>query len=188
MKAVEGLSSAEARRLARVHGANELHPRPRRSIAAELLRRFRSPLILILIAASAISAFTGDVASFAIIATMVLFSVVIDFVQERRAGHAAEALIRRVQVHASALRDGRVVSLPVSRLVPGDIVRLAAGSIIPGDGRLVEANGLHVNEALLTGEPFPVEKRVANHARTADERSRCCAGPPAEWQEEKVQE
>ena len=169
VKAVEGLSSAEARRLARVHGANELHPRPRRSIAAELLRRFRSPLILILIAASAISAFTGDVASFAIIATMVLFSVVIDFVQERRAGHAAEALIRRVQVHASALRDGRVVSLPVSRLVPGDIVRLAAGSIIPGDGRLVEANGLHVNEALLTGEPFPVEKRVANHGRTADD-------------------
>jgi len=165
-----GLSTAEARRLARVHGANELHPRARRTIVADLLRRFRSPLILILIVASAISAFTGDAASFAIIVTMVLLSVVIDFVQEHRAGHAAEALIRRVQVHASVVRDGRLVSLPVNRLVPGDVVRLAAGSVIPGDGRLLEANGLHVNEALLTGEPFPVEKRVAAlHGHAADD-------------------
>ncbi len=170
LKGAEGLSSAEARRLARVHGANELHPRPRRSLPRELLRRFRNPLMLILVAASAISAFTGDIASFAIIVAMVLLSVVIDFVQERRAGHAAEALIRRVQVHASVLRDGQLVSLPVNRLVPGDVVRLSAGSVIPGDGRLVEANGLHVNEALLTGEPFPVEKRVtASHGRDADD-------------------
>ena len=169
LSGAEGLTSAEARRLARLHGANELHPRARRSLAAELLRRFRSPLVLILIAASAISAFTGDLASFVIIVAMVLLSVAIDFVQERRAGHAAEALIRRVQVHASVLRDGRAVSLPVNRLVPGDVVRLAAGSVIPGDGRLLEANGLHVNEALLTGEPFPVEKRVAGHVRGAED-------------------
>ena len=167
---VAGLSSAEARRLAKRHGPNELHPRRRRSVLEELLRRFRSPLVLILIAASAISAFTGDVASFAIIVTMVVLSVAIDFIQERRAGHAAEALIRRVQVHANVVRDGRLASLPVNRLVPGDVVRLAAGSVIPGDGRLLEANGLHVNEALLTGEPFPVEKRVgARHPPRGDD-------------------
>jgi len=170
VKGAEGLSSAEARRLARLHGANELRPRARRSIAARLLRRFRSPLVLILMAASAVSAFTGDVGSFAIIATTVLLSVAIDFVQEHRAGRAAEALIGRVQVHASVLRDGRLVSLPVTRLVPGDVVRLAPGSVIPGDGRLLEANVLHVNEALLTGEPFPVEKRAAaGHGHAGDD-------------------
>jgi Mg2+-importing ATPase len=157
-----GLTSAQARRLLREHGANELHPHPRRSVLADLARRFRSPLIVILLAASAVSAFTGDAASFVIIATVILLSVAIDFVQEHRAGRAAEALIRRVQVHANVLRDGRTVPLPVTRLVPGDVVSLAAGSVIPGDGTLLEANGLHVNEALLTGEPFPVEKRAGD--------------------------
>ncbi|HSN21202.1 MAG TPA: HAD-IC family P-type ATPase, partial [Usitatibacter sp.] len=145
--------------LARRHGPNELRPARRLSLARDVARRFRNPLIVILLVASLVSAFTGDTASFGIIAAMVLLSVVIDFVQEHRAGRAAEALIRRVQVHATVLRDGHPVSLPVNRLVPGDVVQLAAGSVIPGDGELLEANGLHVNEALLTGEPFPVEKR-----------------------------
>ena len=161
-----GLTSAEAHRLARRHGPNELRPRRERHWIADLARRFRSPLVLILLAASLVSAFSGEAASFAIITAMVVLSVAIDFVQEHRAGRAAEALTRRVQVHASVLRDGRIVSLAVNRLVPGDVVRLAAGSVVPGDGRLLEAAGLHVNEALLTGEPFPVEKRpAAAHAR-----------------------
>jgi Mg2+-importing ATPase len=157
--AAAGLTSAEARRLARRHGPNELAARRARSVLRDFARRFRNPLIAILIAASAVSAFTGDVASFVMVTLVVLLSVAIDFVQEHRAGRAAEALIRRVQVHASVLRDGRYVSLPVSRLVPGDVAALAAGSVIPGDGRLLEANGLHLDEALLTGEPFPVERR-----------------------------
>ncbi|HET9579433.1 MAG TPA: magnesium-translocating P-type ATPase, partial [Usitatibacter sp.] len=151
-----------------VHGANELHPRVERSALRELAKRFRSPLVAILLAASVVSAFTGDVASFAMIVAMVMLSVVIDFLQEHRAAHAAEALRRRVQVHATVLRDGKAVSLPIQRLVPGDIVRLTAGSVIPADGRLLECNGLHVNEALLTGEPFPVEKRAAGGEGPAD--------------------
>ncbi|HET9469743.1 MAG TPA: HAD-IC family P-type ATPase, partial [Usitatibacter sp.] len=164
-----GLTSAQARRLLARHGPNDFRPAIAHSALSDLLRRFRSPLILILLAASAVSAFTGDAASFAIIVAMVVLSVAIDYVQEHRAGRAAAALIGRVQVRASVLRDGRAVSLPVSRLVPGDVAFLSAGSIVPGDGRLLEANGLHVNEALLTGEPFPVAKRPSDGSSGRDD-------------------
>jgi Mg2+-importing ATPase len=162
-----GLTGVEAQRRAREFGPNEFRPRRTRSPMGELLRRFRSPLVLILLAASLVSAFSGQVASFAIILSMVVLSVAIDFVQEHRAGRAAEALTRRVQVHATVIRDGKPLSLAVARLVPGDVVLLSPGSLIPGDGRLLEANGLHVNEALLTGEPFPVEKQPG--AQTGDQ-------------------
>ncbi|HEX7403759.1 MAG TPA: cation-transporting P-type ATPase, partial [Usitatibacter sp.] len=116
----QGLTSARARELARKFGPNTARDVARPSIALALLRRFRSPLVVILLCASAASAFTGDVASFVIIVTMVALSVTIDFVQEHRASRAAEALLHRVQVHATVLRDGAAVSLPVARLVPGD--------------------------------------------------------------------
>ncbi|HEY4998065.1 MAG TPA: HAD-IC family P-type ATPase, partial [Usitatibacter sp.] len=155
-----GLSAAEARKRLLQFGANELHPRPRPSIAARIGSRFRNPLIAILVAASLVSAFSGDVASFCVIIVVVAMSVAIDVVQEHRAGRAAEALIGRVQVRAVVMRDGRLTPVPVARVVPGDVVFLTAGSVIPADGRLLESNALHVNESLLTGEPFAVEKRV----------------------------
>jgi P-type Mg2+ transporter len=153
-----GLTSAEARRRARQFGRNEIRPPRQRALLLEFLRRLRSPLILILLAASAVSALTGNVASFIIIVTIVLLGIGIDLAQEHRAGRAAEALRRRVQVHATVLRDARPSRIAVSHLVPGDVVLLGAGSVIPGDGVLLAANGLHVNEALLTGEPFPAAK------------------------------
>ena len=154
-----GLSTAEARaRLAR-YGPNETRPKRSRALAAELARRFANPLIAILLAASLVSAFTGDVASFVIIVAMVVLGVAIDFVQEHRAGRAAEALARKVQVRATAIRDGKEVAVAMTRIVPGDVVLLRAGSVVPADGTLLAADALHVNEALLTGEPFPVEKR-----------------------------
>ena len=156
-----GLTAAEARKRLLRFGANELHPRRRRSIPARIAQRLRSPLVVILLAASGVSAFTGDIASFSIIIVIVVMSVAIDVVQEHRAGRAAEALIGRVQVRAVAMRDGRLVPIPVARIVPGDVVFLTAGSVIPADGRLLESNALHVNESLLTGEPFPAEKHVA---------------------------
>ncbi len=163
-----GLSSAEAHRRARRFGPNTLHARVERSVVVELAHRFRSPLVLILLAASLVSAASGDVASFVIIASTVTLSIGLDFVQEHRASRAAQALGRRVQVHAVVVRDARALRVPVDRLVPGDLVQLAPGCIVPGDGRLLASNGLHVNEALLTGEPFPVEKRVAAGARDDD--------------------
>jgi Mg2+-importing ATPase len=161
-----GLTSGEARaRLVRC-GPNVFRDRPQQSIAVAFLQRFRNPLVLILIAASVVSALTGEVASFAIIVAMVLLSVVLDFVQEHHAGHAALRLRESVQIRARVLRDTAAIEVPVTEVVPGDVVELAAGSLVPADGPLLDARDLYVNQALVTGESFPVEKDA--HAPIAE--------------------
>src|SRR5262249_41945639 len=155
-----GLSSAEAAaRLARF-GANVPAPRKTRVPVLEFLSRFRNPLVLLLLAASAVSALTGDLASFLIISIIVLMSVTLDFVQEHRAGQAAERLRASVAVRASVIRDGKPCEVPVGEVVPGDVVELCAGDLVPADGLVIEARDFFVNQALLTGEPYPVEKHA----------------------------
>ena len=155
-----GLDAAAARSRLADYGPNDAATEKRSPLALQFLARFRNPLILILLAASALSAATGDVASFAIIAAIVLLSISLDFVQEMRAQSAVETLRRSVAVQARARRDGRPASMPIDQLVPGDIVELIAGDLVPADGRLLESRDLYVNQALLTGEPYPAEKRV----------------------------
>ena len=158
-----GLSSAEiaARRLR--YGPNILEERLRLSLPRKFLSRFRNPLVLILLVAAAISALTGDLASFIIIATIVLMSAVLDTVQEYRAEEAADHLKVSVAFKEQVLRDGQEVTVLGRDLVPGDVVLLAAGDLVPADGRLLEARDFFVDEALLTGESYPAEK----HARDA---------------------
>ena len=154
----EGISSAQARLRLRKFGLNQFRDLEKRPLVVEFLRRFSNPLVLILIAASVISALSGQVASFLIIIAMVLLSVTLDFVQEYRAQRSAERLGQSVQVRATVLRDGTPRDIPVVQIVPGDVALLAAGSLVPADGRLLEARDLSVNQALLTGEPFPCGK------------------------------
>jgi Mg2+-importing ATPase len=156
-----GLSQAEAaRRLAR-HGPNRLRPHRERALLIQFLLRLRNPLVLILLIASIITALTGDAVGAALIGLIVMMSVTLDFVQEYRAGRAAERLAQRVAVTATALRDGVAREVPVSEIVPGDVVRLTAGDLAPADGRVLEARDFFVNQAQLTGESYPVEKRPA---------------------------
>jgi Mg2+-importing ATPase len=112
--------------------------------------------------ASGLSAATGDVASFAIVATIVMMSMTIDFVQEVRAQNAVEALRRSVAVQATVRHNGASVSIPIDQLVPGDIVELIAGDLVPADSRLLESRDLFINQALLTGEPYPAEKQASD--------------------------
>jgi Mg2+-importing ATPase len=154
----DGLSNAEAAaRLARF-GPNLIRGERKRAVVLQFLSKFLNPLVIILLVASAISGATGDKASFFIISAIVLLSVTLDFVQEHRAGQAAERLRDSVAVRGKVLREGRALELPLAEIVPGDVALLAAGDMIPGDGRVLEAKDLFLNEALLTGEPFPVEK------------------------------
>ncbi len=163
-----GLTAAEAAaRLARL-GPNLLHPQHQQALLLQLLSRFKNPLLLLLIAAAAISGLTGDVASSLIIAAIVLVSVTLDFVQEYRAGQAAERLRQSVAIRVTARRDGAAVEIPARDLVPGDVVELSAGDLVPADVRLLAAKDLFVNQALLTGEPYPVEKH-AEPSEAADE-------------------
>ncbi len=116
--------------------------------------------MLLLLAAATISAFVGDRASCIIIVAMVTLSVALDFVQETRAGHAAEALQRQVALRARVVRDGKTADTPADEIVPGDVIELGPGSLVPADARLLAVKNLFVNQALLTGESFPVDKRA----------------------------
>ena len=155
-----GLTGAEAGlRLARF-GINRFRDRPERPLLVQFITRFKNPLVIILLVASAIAALTGDITSFVIINLVVLLSVTIDFVQEYRAGRAVQGLRESVAVRVTALRDGTPQEVPVTAVVPGDVVRLAAGDLVPADGRVLEARDFFVKQALLTGESYPVEKRA----------------------------
>lgn len=132
-----------------------------------VLARFKNPLVILLLVASSVSALTGELTNFFIIAVMVLFSVTLDFVQEHRAGKAAASLRQSVSVRARVERDGKPVEIAVTEVVPGDLVVLSAGDMIPADGRVVEADDFFVKQALLTGEPYPVEKRPGELAAGA---------------------
>lgn len=156
----EGLAQAEAdARLAR-DGPNEIGEAARRHIFVDLLHRLANPLVAILLVAAAIAGVTGDLASFIIILAVVILSTLLDMVQEHRAQATAAALRRSIALHATVLRDGKPLELPVSAIVAGDVLQLCAGDLVPADGIVLASNGAQVNEALLTGEPYPVEKRI----------------------------
>ncbi|MGD9804317.1 MAG: magnesium-translocating P-type ATPase [Hyphomicrobiaceae bacterium] len=112
-----------------------------------------------LLIAAAISGLTGDSQSFVIILVIIAFSVVLDIVQEQKAEAAIDALQHSVAVTAAVRRDGRVIERPVRDIVPGDIVDLRGGDLVPADGVVLASRGALVNEAILTGEPYPAEKR-----------------------------
>ncbi len=157
---VAGLSSAQAARRRARFGPNVIGYRRRHDLARRLAARLRNPLVLILIAAALVSGATGDLSSCAIISAIVVLSLALDSLQEHRAEAAAERLKASVAMTERALRDGREIILRAEELVPGDVVLLAAGDLVPADGRLLEARDFFVNEALLTGESYPIEKQA----------------------------
>src|SRR5579872_5690021 len=159
-----GLSTAEAQSRLKTFGPNDTANAKRSPLWLQFLARFRSPLVIILLVASALSAATGDIASFVIIASIVTISMTLDFVQEVRAQNAVEALRLSVAVQALVRRDRAKLSLPIDQLMPGDIVELIAGDLVPADSRLLESRDLFVNQALLTGEPYPAEKLAGDVA------------------------
>ncbi|CAO3425300.1 Mg(2+) transport ATPase, P-type (EC 3.6.3.2) [Azospirillum endophyticum] len=155
-----GLTQTEVEDRRRRYGLNRPTTHRRRPWWFEFLLRFLNPLVLILLFASALSAATGNIASFVIVIILVVLSVTLDFVQETRAERAIEALSRSVAIRVQVRRGGAEMSETADLLVPGDVVRLAAGDLVPADCRLIEARDLFVNQATLTGEPYPVEKRA----------------------------
>jgi len=156
-----GLTGVEAVQRLAEHGPNELQAAHRISPWALLFEQFKNVLIIILLVATALSAFLGHGTEAIAIAVIVLFAVLLGFVQEYRAERAIEALRQMAAPTATALRDGEEVELPARDLVPGDVTLLRAGDKIPADVRLIEAVNLQVEEAALTGESVPVEKHAA---------------------------
>ncbi|MBK7217757.1 MAG: cation-translocating P-type ATPase [Candidatus Promineofilum sp.] len=156
-----GLSSAEAHRRLEEYGPNELQAAAHISPWHILFQQFKNVLIIILLIATLLSAFLGHGIEAVAIAVIVLFAVLLGFVQEFRAEKAIEALRQMAAPTASVLRDGEEMELPAHDVVPGDVTFLRAGDKIPADVRLLEAINLQIEEAALTGESVPVEKQVA---------------------------
>ncbi len=157
----DGLTQTEASRRLAVFGANRADASQSRSALRKLGHRLWNPLIAMLLAAAIVSGLSGDIGSFAIIAAVLSLSITLDIVQEHRAERTAEALRESVAIQADVIRDGREVTMSVTALVPGDVVKLRIGDLIPADGVVLDAQELQVNEALMTGEPFPAFKTAA---------------------------
>ncbi len=160
-EATAGLTSAQASARAAQYGKNRFIERREAPAWLQYLAHFKNPLVLILLLASTLSALLGELANFFIIAVIVLASVTLDFFQEHRARNAAEKLRQSIALRTRVLRDGREQDLPVSDVVPGDIALLKAGDLVPADALVIEARDCFVNQSLLTGESYPVEKGTA---------------------------
>jgi P-type Mg2+ transporter len=156
----KGLTELEAKQRSEVYGLNELSRKEKLHPFLKFLSYFKSPLIIILIVAAAISGLTGEFKSAVIIIAMVFLSVVLNFYQEHKSSKAAEQIAKKLSVRATVLRDGNKKEVLTKYLVPGDIVFLSAGDIVPADGRVVQTDDFFVNESVLTGESFPVEKGI----------------------------
>lgn len=148
-------------------GRNAVVPRSSGSAFAVFARQFRSPLVLILVFAAAVSAFVGEGHEAAIIGAIVLASCVLSFTQEYGASRAMEALQQRISPKATVLRDGLERTIDVGEIVPGDVVCLSAGNLIPVDGVILESRDFNVSESVLTGETFPVVKSAGRSAPEA---------------------
>ncbi|MBW8381121.1 MAG: magnesium-translocating P-type ATPase [Youngiibacter sp.] len=168
----EGLSTKEAQKRLLQNGHNVLKPKHHDSAFRSLLLQFANPLVLILVFAAIVSSVVGEWTDAVIIIVIVLASTLLSFTQEYRASKAVEKLRSQVAIKSMVLRDGIPKEILSEEIVTGDVVQLSAGSLIPADGIVIEANDFFVNQAVLTGETFPVEKRttVANEEAELSER------------------
>ena len=153
-----GLSAEEARRRFTEYGPNKLPEAKADDLAVIFLRQFRSPLIYILLLASAIVFAIGEPVDGTIILAVLLFNAVVGTIQEGKAQNTLSALRRFVETRATVLRDGKELIVADTEVVPGDIIILEEGEKIPADGRVLLSQNMKVDEAALTGESQPVHK------------------------------
>jgi magnesium-transporting ATPase (P-type) len=173
----DGLTSLEAVRRLGTWGPNVLRGEQGVSSVRLFYEQVRNPLVLILVGAALVSFFAGDWTDGVVVVAIVLLSSGIGFLRERDSRRAIDRLRARLTLEARVVRDGTVQRVPSRTLVPGDIVLLSAGALVPADGRIWEATDLFVNEAPLTGEPFPAEKRAGIVPASASLAERVLTGP-----------
>jgi len=153
-----GLQREDVEPRLKQYGSNVIKARQQTTAFGLFLNQFRSPLVLILIFAAVVSVVVGEWTDASIVLAVVLGSTVLGFVQEYRASAAIEKLRSQITIKSNVLRGGQPQVVPSEQIVPGDVVLLSAGSLIPADGVVLAANDFFVNQAVLTGETFPVEK------------------------------
>ena len=168
-----GLTSQEAAARLSKHGPNRLQEAKKITNLQRFLQQLKDPMLLILMAAAAVSAVTSilsgeKLTEVIIILAVVLLNAILGVVQESKAEAAIEALQTMTAATSKVLRDGKITVLHSADLVPGDVVILEAGDAVPADGRLLESASLKIEEAALTGESVPVNKTAETISAQGD--------------------
>lgn len=153
-----GLSTAEAQRRSKEFGPNSIATKHEFVWIVAVWNQLRSPITLMLIISAGLSFFVGERSEAVMILGIIAVSAGLGVWQEHSASKIIQKLLAMVQSNVPTWRDGSSVDVPVTELVVGDVLQLSAGTSIPADCRLVDASCLFVNEAILTGETFPVDK------------------------------
>lgn len=156
----DGIESHRAKSWLEEHGLNSLKYSHKRHVLIELILKFKNPIVILLIISAGLAWFVHDTQSASLIFAMIVLSVGMDFTQEQRAHKTAESLQQRVAHHVEVMRDGHKRQIPVTHLVPGDIVMLSAGQLVPADGVVLESTSFFIDQSVVTGENYPVEKRT----------------------------
>ena len=167
----KGLTRREAMERRAKYGANRLESQEQKSLGQMIAEQLNDPLILILVVAMAISLMLHELGDAVIIVTVVVLNAAVGIIQEGKAGKAVEALKKISSPQAVVLREGERAKIAAEELVQGDIVLLEAGNMVPADLRLIETNGVYVEESTLTGESVPVEKEAEHVVETSGDNS-----------------
>ncbi|MBU7461236.1 MULTISPECIES: cation-translocating P-type ATPase [Lactiplantibacillus] len=155
-----GLQQSAATQRLEQYGPNALNQQKTTSLLQKFIAQFKDFMIIVLLVAALIAAFTGEAVDAVIILLVVVLNAIFGVFQESKAEEAINALKEMSAPDATVLRDGQLQTVKSDALVPGDIVSLEAGDIVPADLRLIESASLKVEESTLTGESVPVEKQA----------------------------
>ena len=153
-----GLTSDEAAKRLEKFGPNVIESSNKKSLAKKIIEQIADPMVILLVLASIVSAFTGDTVEAVIIIAIVVINAIMSIIQEGRAEDSVAALQKMSSPEATIIRDGGRKKVKAEELVPGDIVIIETGDIIPADMRLLESSNLQIDESSLTGESVAVEK------------------------------
>ena len=155
---LQGLKLEEVRKRLLKYGTNELKRKNKDGVLKVLWRQINNPLIWVLIGSSALATSLGKITDGMVVLAVVIVNSIFGFIQEYKAGKAIEALSGMVPENAAVIRNGNVITIPVSEIVPGDIVQVSSGDRVPADMRIIQQKNLQVEEAALTGESVPSQK------------------------------
>lgn len=156
----QGLTTAEAATRLKLYGCNAVPVARGMSMLQRMLQQFRDPLIYVLLGAGCVTAILQHWTDTGVIAAVIVLNALVGFIQEQKAENALSAIRQLLSPSASVLRDGAVHLIAATQLVSGDIVMLAAGDKVPADLRLLTANNLRIQEAIITGESLDIEKSL----------------------------
>lgn len=172
-----GLNDEEIKQRTEIFGANTLKEKKKKTALQKILDQFKNFMVIVLIIASAVSGALGEWVDALVIIAIVIINAILGVIQEGKAEKAIEALQKMSAPNAKVIRNGKLVIIPAGEIVPGDVCILEAGDIVPADIRLIESTSLKAEEASLTGESVPVEKKhgamITNDVSLGDRMNMC---------------